>query len=107
LKKVYDGPTLPLWTRVDVETYSGVKVRCEIVEVRRLGSCAAYTVKPKEDREAELRRAGVPKGDWTSSFTAFDWQVKAVQPASNVEQAEQSTRKVIRKPHEDGRYVST
>jgi len=107
LKKVYDGPTLPLWTRVDVETYSGVKVRCEIVEVRRLGSFAAYTVKPKEDREAELRRAGVPKGDWTSSFTAFDWQVKAVQPAANVEQAEQSTRKVIRKPREDGRYVST
>ena len=107
MKKVYDGPTLPLWTRVDVETYSGVKVRCEIVEVRRLGSCAAYTVKPKEDREAELRRAGVPKGDWTSSFTAFDWQVKAVHPAANVEQAEQSTRKVIRKPREDGRYVST
>lgn len=107
MKKVYDGPTLPLWTRVDVETYSGVKVRCEIVEVRRLGSCAAYTVKPKEDREAELRRAGVPKGDWTSAFTAFDWQVKAVQPTASTEQAAQSPRKVIRKPREDGRYVST
>ena len=107
MKKVYDGPTLPLWTRVDVETYSGVKIRCEIVEVRRMGSCAAYTVKPKEDREAELRRAGVPKGDWTSTFTAFDWQVKAVQPTVNIEQPAQSTHKVIRKPRKDGRYVST
>lgn len=107
MRKVYDGPTLPLWSRVDVETYSGVVVRCEIVEVRRLGSCAAYTVKPKEDREAELRRAGVPKGDWTSTFTAFDWQVKAVQPAAKIEQDIRQARKVIRKSHEDGRYVST
>ena len=107
MKKVYDGPALPLWTRVDVETYSGVKVRCEIVEVRRLGSCAAYTVKPKEVREAELRRAGVPKGDWTSTFTAFDWQVKAVQSTVNIEQPTQSSNNVIRKPRKDGRYVST
>lgn len=100
-----------MWTQVDVETYCGVVVRCEIVEVRRLGSCAAYTVKPKENREEALRKAGVPRGDWAASFTAFDWQVHAVQPdlKSNRSETVQvvNRTKVIRKPRNSERYVST
>ena len=107
MRKVYDGPTLPMWTQVDVETYCGVQVRCEIVEVRRLGSCAAYTVKPKENKEDEMRKAGVPRGDWASPFTAFDWQVRAVQPELKPERAGASSSKVIRKPRSAERYVSS
>lgn len=96
-----------MWSLVDVETYCGVKVRCEIVEVRRLSSGAAYTVKPKEDKEAEFRRAGVPKGDWAAYFTAFDWQVRAVQPEMKKSSASETDRKVIRKPKNSERYVSS
>ena len=98
---------MPMWTQVDVETYCGVVVRCEIVEVRRLGSCASYTVKPKENKEEELRKAGVPRGDWTSSFTAFDWQVRAVQPEAKPDKSNSPHAKVIRKPRTAERYVST
>ncbi len=107
MKKVYDGPVLPLWTHVDVETFCGVKIRCEIVEVRRLASCASYTVKPKENREEDLRRAGVPSGDWTSPFTAFDWQVRAVQIDIKLEETASTRTKVIRKTRSSERYVST
>lgn len=100
-----------MWTLVDVEAYCGVRVRCEIVEVRRLGSCAAYTVKPKENKEDEMRKAGVPRGDWSSTFTAFDWQVRAVQPDLKAEKEDASRgaprAKVIRKPCNAERYVST
>ena len=100
-----------MWTLVDVEAYCGVRVRCEIVEVRRLGSCAAYTVKPKENKEDEMRKAGVPRGDWSSTFTAFDWQVRAVQPDLKAEKEDASRgapcAKVIRKPRNAERYVST
>lgn len=100
-----------MWTLVDVEAYCGVRVRCEIVEVRRLGSCAAYTVKPKENKEDEMRKAGVPRGDWSSTFTAFDWQVRAVQPDLKAEKEDvprgAPRAKVIRKPRNAERYVST
>lgn len=96
-----------MWSLVDVETYCGVKVRCEIVEVRRLSSGAAYTVKPKEDKEAEFNKAGVPKGDWAAYFTAFDWQVRAVQPEVKVEKQEAAGPKVIRKSRVAERYVSS
>lgn len=96
-----------MWSLVDVETYCGVKVRCEIVEVRRLSSGAVYTVKPKEDKEAEFRKAGVPKGDWSAYFTAFDWQVRAVQPEMKTEKKETTQTKVIRKPRSAERYVSS
>jgi hypothetical protein len=107
VRKTFDGPTLPLWTVVDVETFSGVKIRCEIVEVRRLSSCAAYTVKPREDREAELKKAGVPKGDWTSFFTAFDWQVKTVPVEKDVPASAGTSRRIVRKPATQGAYVSS
>jgi len=107
LKKVYDGSVLPLWSLVDVETYCGVKVRCEIVEVRRMSSGAAYTVKPKEDKEDEFRRAGVPKGDWAAYFTAFDWQMHVVGPDAKVTEGAPSGSKVIRKPKNPERYVSS
>lgn len=96
-----------MWTLVDVETYCGVVVRCEIVEVRRLGSCASYTVKPKENKEEDLRKAGVPRGDWSSSFTAFDWQVRAVQPEVKPYKSDALHTKVIRKTRNAERYVST
>ena len=107
MRKVYDGPVLPMWSLVDVETYCGVKVRCEIVEVRRMSSGAAYTVKPKEDKEAEFRKAGVPKGDWAAYFTAFDWQVRAVQPELKAEKQTNTGAKVIRKSRTPERYVSS
>jgi hypothetical protein len=93
---------------VDVETFSGVTIRCEIVAVRQLASCASYTVKPREDREVELKRAGVPRGEWQSHFTAFDWQVKTVQPELKVapQTAVQGVR-VVRKVRRDEGYIST
>ena len=96
-----------MWSLVDVETYCGVKVRCEIVEVRRMSSGAAYTVKPKEDKEAEFRKACVPKGDWAAYFTAFDWQVRAVQPELKAEKQSNTGAKVIRKSRTSERYVSS
>lgn len=107
MRKVYDGPVVPLWSLVDVETYCGVKVRCEIVEIRRMTSGVAYTVKPKEDKEDEFRRAGVPKGDWAAYFTAFDWQVHAAGPESKDNKQPASGSKVIRKPKNPERYVSS
>ena len=108
MRKVYDGPALPLWTLVEVETYCGVKIKCEIVEVRRLSSGFAYTVKPRENKEEELRKAGVPKGDWQSYFTAFDWQIKSEQPMLPAAKTEaQQTRVIRRAPRKDEGYVST
>jgi hypothetical protein len=108
LRKVYDGPALPLWTLVEVETYCGVKIKCEIVEVRRLSSGVAYTVKPRENKEEELRKAGVPKGDWQSYFTAFDWQIKSEQPTLPVQKTKQPQSQVIRRsPRKGEGYVST
>ena len=108
MRKVYDGPTLPMWAHVEVETFCGVKIKCEIIEVRRMASCAAYTVKPREDREEELRKAGVPKGDWQSPFTAFDWQVRAQQPDLSATKPDAQQARVIRRAqHKGAGYIST
>ena len=72
-----------------------------------MSSGAAYTVKPKEDKEAEFRKAGVPKGDWAAYFTAFDWQVRAVQPELKAEKQTNTGAKVIRKSRLAERYVSS
>ena len=72
-----------------------------------MSSGAAYTVKPKEDKEAEFQKAGVPKGDWAAYFTAFDWQVRAVQPEAKSEKKDAAAPKVIRKSRSAERYVSS
>ena len=108
MRKVYDGPTLPMWAHVEVETFCGVKIKCEIIEVRRMASCAAYTVKPRENREEELRRAGVPKGEWQTPFTAFDWQVRGQQPDLSVAKPDALQVRVVRRaPRKGAGYVST
>ena len=112
MRKTYDGPALPLWSLVEVETYCGVKIKCEIVEVRRLTSGVAYTVKPRENKEEELRKAGVPKGDWQSYFTAFDWQIKTQQPAVAApktvsKQPEIQTRVIRKAPRKSEGYLIT
>lgn len=45
-----------------------------MLEIRRLSSGIAYSVLPLEDKERELRAAGVPKGN-EGPFIAFDFQI--------------------------------
>lgn len=55
-----------------------------MLEIRRLTSGIAYTVLPLEDKERELRAAGVPKGN-EGPFIAFDCQIQEqpIQPVGD------------------------